>query len=317
MAKAKAFLGIDLGGTKIHAVVVTADGTVVASERAATEPKRGYKKIVAAIAEVAQEAANQGGLKLVSVPAIGIGVPGMVDAKQGRVVMAANLGWSDRPIGSDLAELLGRPVVVNNDVNFGALGETTFGAARGLKSAFAAYVGTGLGGAVIVRGKVVNGAHGFAGELGHMAAPFGIRPCGCGHRGCLETTASKTGMMHRIGEAVAKGEKCLLPRDGSLKTSAIRKALDEGCPTTRAALDDLATALAWGLASVGTILDPQAFVLGGGVVEGLHERIVPLVAERMPRFSTLYEKHAPDLRVAALGDDGVAMGAAVAAMQVT
>ncbi|MFM2091010.1 MAG: Glucokinase [Planctomycetota bacterium] len=313
--KTKAFLGIDLGGTKIHAVVVDRDGTVIASERAATEPKRGYRKVLATIAEVAREAAGQGGISLKDLPAIGIGVPGMVEAKKGRIVMAANLGWSDRPIAADLGEELGRPVVVGNDVNFGALGETAFGAARGLKSAFAAYVGTGLGGAIIVRGKVVNGAHGFAGEFGHMPSPFGLRPCGCGLRGCLETSASKTGMGHAIAEAVAKGERCLLPRDGTLKTSAIRKALDEGCPTTRAAIEQLAASLAWGLAAVGTVVDPQAFVLGGGVIEGLHERIVPMVAERMPRHSALYARHAPDLRVAALGDDGVAAGAAVAAMQ--
>jgi glucokinase len=315
MAKPKAFLGIDLGGTKIHVVAVDRDGRVKASGRAATEPKRGYRKVLATIAEVAASVAEEGGVRIKDLPAIGIGVPGIVEPRKGRIVLAANLGWTDRDIAADLGELLGAPVVVGNDVNMGALGEMAFGAARGLKTAFAAYVGTGLGGALIVRGKVVNGAHGFAGELGHMPAPFTQRQCGCGHRGCLETSASKTGMMQRIAEGVARGETCLLPRDGTLKTSAIRKALDAGCPTTTAAVDELAGALAYGLSAIGTVLDPQAFILGGGVVEGLHERIVPMVAERMPLHAALYARYAPDLRVAALGDDGVAAGAAVSAMQ--
>ncbi len=314
MAKTDLLLGIDLGGTKIHAVVLTAKGKVKATARAKTEPKRGYKAVLASIVEVAKSAATEAGLKLRGLPAIGIGVPGPVDHKRGVVITAPNLGWQDRPIAADLAEHFGVPVSVGNDVNMGALGEVTFGAARGLRSALAAYVGTGLGGGVVVKGKVVNGAHGFGGEIGHVASPFNPkRRCGCGKLGCLEMTASKKGLMAAAAEAHAAKRRCLLPAGGELKTSHIADALAKGCPTTAVAIDELGEALAWGLAGLGTVLDPQAFILGGGVVEGLHERILPTVARRMPAHSFLYQRHAPDLRVAALGDDGVAMGAAAAA----
>ena len=190
-------LGIDLGGTKIHAVMIDPNGRVLASARRATESEDGYKSVLKRIAVTAEEVAAAVGVKVESLPSIGLGMPGPIDDLRGVVHLAPNLGWRECPVAADLKKLLKRPVVLGNDANFGCLGEVTYGAAAGATSAFAAFVGTGLGGGLVLNGHLLNGLHGFAGEIGHITAPFSTVRCGCGLRGCLETSASKVGIMFR------------------------------------------------------------------------------------------------------------------------
>lgn len=314
MAKHRYRLGIDLGGTKIHAVVVDSHDEVVGSHRLPTRGELGYRKVLQRIAECAEEAMDDAGVKTRHVSAAGLGVPGPVDARRGRILMCANLGWSPPvPIGPDLAKLLGLPVALGNDANFGALAEASLGSARGCNPVFAAFVGTGLGAGLVKGGRVLNGAHGYAGEFGHVSAPFGEAPCGCGRRGCLETVASRRGIIRLLREVSARGERRLIKCSGKLRSSALRDAYQQGCPATRKAIGICADALAWGLATAGMILDPQVFVLGGGVMEALGKQMLPRIASRMAALSSLYALHPPDLRLAELGDDAVAVGAAVAA----
>ncbi|GDY13962.1 glucokinase [Planctomycetota bacterium] len=329
----KPLLGIDLGGTKIHAVTFLADAgkiTVLGTAKRETRAERGYKAVLKRIAETAADSLEDAGLSSKEVAAVGCGAPGPVDAK-GTIAVAANLGWKDRPLGKDLSSLLNRPVTIGNDVNCGALGEATHGSARGTASAFFAFVGTGLGGALIVDGRILNGAHGYGGEIGHLPAPFGDQICGCGRPGCLETTASKTGIVRIIKAEVAAGTRCLLPQfshasggsppgksssgGASLKSKELKAAWQEKCPATRAAVSRCGEALAWGLAVVGQTVDPTVFVLGGGVAEALGPALKPHLLKGMRERSMLYRRFRPEIRLAALGDDSVAVGAAVAAMQ--
>jgi glucokinase len=314
MANAPLCLGIDLGGTKIHVLAVANDGSVVASARCRTGGEAGYDAVIARVGQTADEVAAKVGRPLRDFDGIGVGVPGPVDDARGVMLMAPNLGWRDRPIADDLSRRCERAVVVGNDVNFGALGEVHHGAARGVASACAAFVGTGLGGAVIIDGRVVNGRHGFAGEFGHIPSPFGDILCGCGQRACLETVASKTGVGRLVAEAVAAGRPTLLQqRDEKLRSSEIRSAWDHGCPVVREAVSSAARALAWGLSAIGNVIDPEAFILGGGFVKALGERLLPQVRDGMAAYSVLYQRNPADLRVSSLGDDSVAIGAAVAA----
>ena len=307
-------LGIDLGGTKIYALVVDRKGRVLGSARRPTKPAQGYRRVLERIDETAHEAAADADLRFRDLDAIGLGVPGPVDLRRGLVVMAPNLGWGPKPVARDLGRLLERDLVIGNDVNFGGLGEATYGAGRGAQSSFSAFVGTGLGGALILNGRIVNGFHGFGGELGHVSAPFGTARCGCGRRGCLETTASKTGMARLIAEAEAAGVKSKVERtkDGRLRSSALLWAWRHHCPATRRALKQSARALAWGLAMVGNIFDPEVFILGGGVMEALGGELLSVVRGFLPDYSALFQLRKPTVRLAALGDDAVAMGAAVA-----
>ncbi len=310
-------LGIDLGGTKIHALAVDDQGMVHGKSRRETKGGAGYQGALERIAETAIEAAAAAGCTIGEVVGIGLGAPGPIDEGSGDILLAPNLGWGRQALGADLSRRLGRPsdrpVMVGNDVNLGALGEVRAGSARGARSVCAAFIGTGLGGALVIDGCVVNGAHGFGGEIGHVRAPFGDALCGCGQRGCLETVASKTGIARAISEAIASGEPSLISpaaKDGRLRSSEIHRAWSAGCPATVRAMTQAARALAWGLATVGHIVDPEVFVLGGGLIERFGEDLAALVRGFMPEYGVLYQRHAPDVRIAALEDDAVAIGAA-------
>jgi glucokinase len=305
-------LGIDLGGTKIHAVVIDPKGKVVGTARTATKVDKGYAAVLGRIADTAREAVATAGAKWKDIGAVGLGVPGPVDVKKGIILMAPNLGWDPVPVGDDLHKLIDREVVLGNDVNFGALGEATYGCASEVTSAYMAFVGTGLGGAYVHRGRIINGAHGYAGEIGHLTAPFGDALCGCGRTGCLETTASRSGIVRQIREAAARGQAALVPSEGPVKSSALRDACAAGCPVVSAAVERCAQSLAWGLGVIAHVVDPRVFVLGGGVAESLGQSFVSRVAHHLAGSSVLYTRNAPDLRLAVLGDDAVAMGAAVA-----
>lgn len=307
-------LGIDLGGTKMHAVVVDSKGKVLATARRPTKPEDGYKAVLKRLVVTAHEVAEEAGLQVKDFPAIGLGMPGPIDDRRGVVHLAPNLGWRDRAVADDLKKLIKRSVVLGNDVNFGCLGEATYGCATGSASAFAAFVGTGLGGGVVLNGRLENGLHGFAGEIGHIPAPFGDAPCACGLKGCLETSASKIGIIRLILEQQQRGIKSLigLKKGDRVKSSQLRDAWKRKCPATRAAVTQSCRALGWGLGAVAAVIDPQVFVLGGGVMEAMGRELLPLVRSGMEEFSMSYRERKPDLRLAALGDDAVAIGAAVA-----
>lgn len=307
-------IGIDLGGTKIHAVVVNQRGKPLGAARRPTKVEAGYREVLKRLRDTALEALADARISIRDINAIGLGMPGPVDQERGRVVVAPNLGWMDKPVAEDLRALLKRPVVLANDVNCGGLGEATYGAAKGAASAAAAFVGTGLGGAIILAGRLINGAHGFAGEIGHVPAPFDGATCSCGRIGCLETVASKTGIARMILDNQKKGMRCRLKIDKltKLRSSDLLRAWNAGCPSTRRAIKVSARGLAWGLAAMGGIFDPEVFVLGGGVVEAMGNVFLPIVREHIQEYSLLYSRRKPDVRLAALGDDAVAIGAAVA-----
>lgn len=314
MAK-KHTLGIDLGGTKIHALVLDEDGEVKGFHRTETKADEGYRAVVERLKTVAEGALHEADLGWKQIRGVGLAVPGAVDPRQGLVHLAANLGWSQKPVGPDLSCLLDRAVTVGNDANLGVLGEAMHGAAKGAKNVVGLFMGTGLGAGVVIRRRLVNGRSGLAGEIGHIEAPFGNAMCGCGKRGCLETVASKTGIARLLGEAVSRGEACLVKSKGKLKSSELREAYRKGCPVTLRVIQQSAEALAWGLVAMAHAVDPDVFVLGGGMMEALGDDMLPLVVRNMGERSIFLQRSPPEIRLAALGDDAVAIGAASLAEQ--
>lgn len=308
-------LGIDLGGSKILAVVIDSKGRVLGVSKHATRPEDGYKKVLKRLARAGNDAmarADLGKEERKHLAILGLGVPGPVDPESGEVLVAHNLGWKRKAIARDLGALLRREVVIGNDVNFGALGEATYGAAAGSRSVCMAFMGTGLGGAVVVDGQVRNGAHAVTGEIGHLRAPFGAARCACGNRGCLETTASKNGIARLLREAVAAGRRCKVDNLKRLKSSDLRKAWKGGCKSTRGAVRASAHALGWGLAVFGTAFDPEIYVIGGGVMEALGKQMVGDVRDGLAAACPFFRRDTPRVRLAELGDHAVAIGAAVA-----
>ncbi len=290
-ASSSATLGLDLGGTKIAAGVLVGERLVSYLER--PTPK-GATAIVRALAEAAREAARGQ-----AVAAVGVGTPGPLDFERGVVRFAPNLpGFKNFPLKARLEALLGLPVELENDANAAALAEHHLGAARGARHSLFVTVSTGIGGGVIVDGKVHRGAFGQGGEVGHLTVLPGGPLCGCGNRGCLEAVAS--GRALERDAAYAYGREVPVPELFSRKD-----------PKARALVEGAAFYLGLALAGLQKVLDPEVVVLGGGVALGGGEAFVRRV-EAAYRGHLRGWRRAP-LRLAALGRETGVIGAALAA----
>jgi glucokinase len=289
-------LGIDLGGTNIKtAVIETGPGgcRVVASDRTPTGALDGPDAVVARLVTAAASAVRAVG----PVDGVGLGVPGLFDADTGEIVLFPNLPgpWSGRPLVAEVEAAIGRPVALVNDARAGALAETRLGAAAGCRTVVYLALGTGVGGGVVVDGRLHTGPHGRAGEIGHQVLVAGGEPCGCGNRGCLESYASAAALSRLGGRATPE------------EVVGAALAGDEGA---RAAVEAVAARLAHGLANVVTVLLPERIVVGGGVAAAGDLLLEPLrrdLARRAPLVPTEWYDVVP----AAVGPLAGAVGAAL------
>jgi fructokinase len=264
-------IGIDLGGTKIEAIALDADGAERFRQRVAT-PRGDYAGTIEAVAALVA-----GAEAAVGASTIGVGMPGVVSPASGLVKNANSTWLNGRPLAEDLSARLARPVRLANDANCFALSEATDGAAADLPVVFGVILGTGVGGGLVVKGQVVTGANAIAGEWGHNALPWpgeGEWPgpeCYCGRTGCIETFLSGPGLANDY--AACAGRR--------LDAAAIVAAADAGDSAAGAAIGRYERRLARGLASIINVFDPDAIVLGGGVsnIGRLYERVPRLWGE--------------------------------------
>lgn len=312
-AEKGAWVGIDLGGTKVYAVALRGD-EVVAEAKAKTPTQGGPLAVVDAIAALVAGLRTAVPADAGSVAGVGVGAPGVVDA-DGMVREAPNLpGWLEPfALGEALAGELGLPVVVENDVNAGIVAEHRLGAARGEDDVLGLFVGTGVGGALILDGRLRRGASGGAGEIGHTVVARDGRRCGCGGLGHLEAYAGRAGMERRARKLEAGGEQTLLvdlAKRKRMTSSVFAKALAGGDKVAAALVDEAVGALGLAVASAATLLDLRLVVMGGGLAERLG---APFAAQVEKAARKLAFAEARSLRVvpALLGDRGGATGAAV------
>jgi glucokinase len=304
--------GVDLGGTKIQVIRVAGD-EVVASGRRSTPPG-GPEAVVAAVAETVGELGDPQQLT-----AVGVGAPGAIEVDTGIVKRAPNLEGFDRPVplGPLLSEAIGLPVTVDNDVNVAGLAEHRLGAGVGSDDLLAVFVGTGVGGGLVLGGQVRRGPGGVAGEIGHVIVKDGGRRCGCGGHGHLEAYAGRAGMERTARKRHEEGTKTKLVKlagDGRMKSSVFAKALDEGDHLAEELVAEAAQALGAALASAVALVDLDRVVLGGGLGDRLGAPFIEAV-ERETR-ERLFVADAPFTVVpAALGDLAGARGAALLARE--
>ena len=290
-------IGIDLGGTKIEAIALDADGCERFRHRIAT-PRGDYAGTIEAVAALVIRAEE-----VVGTSTVGIGMPGVISPASGLVKNANSTWLNGRPLSEDLQARLGRPVRLANDANCFALSEATDGAAARLPIVFGVILGTGVGGGVVVDGRVVTGANAIAGEWGHNALPWPDPeerpgpPCYCGRRGCIETFLSGPGLAN--DHARGAGTR--------LDPSAIVEAASRGDLAACATVERYERRLARSLASIINVLDPHAIVLGGGLsnIDRLYERVPALWTEFV--FS---DAVATELVRAKFGDSSGVRGAA-------
>ncbi len=313
MAK-KFFVGVDVGGTKIAAGLVSPSGEILGWEKASTPRAKGAAEVMKVIVRAVRDVIADAGLKSRRLRAIGIGVPGLVDAKTGKVLVAPNIPIAGYPIAAELERRFGVPVAIGNDVNLGVLGESWRGCGRGVENLVGLFPGTGVGGGVISDGKLLLGTHGAAAELGHIVLDAKGPKCGCGARGCLEAYASRTAMERDIRAGVKAGEKSdiVALNGGSLaqiKSKVLARALRHRDPLVTRVLRAAAERLGDGCVSLRHCFDPDLFILGGGVIEACGDFMLPIVQRRLAADPLFRKIGACRVTRSRLGDDAVVLGA--------
>jgi glucokinase len=309
--------GVDLGGTKIQTVVVDAGGEVAGQSRRPTPTTGGPADVAAEIAGALEDAAAEAGVKTSSLEGIGVGSPGNVDDTAGTVSAAMNLpGWGGSfNLRKALEKSCGAAVRLGNDVQVATDAEFALGSGRPYNSLLGVFWGTGVGGGIVLDGKPWIGRD-VAGEIGHVVVRIGGALCGCGRRGCMEAYAGRASMEARARRRANRGEKTVLfkimeERGRTRLSSGVwARALDKGDPLARSLLDRAVRALGAGVASCQNVLDVEAIIIGGGLGLRLGEPYVERIRDAMmPHLFA--DDHPPAVELAALGDLGGAIGAAL------
>ena len=312
-------VGVDMGGTKILAAVFDARHRLLAREKKATRPERGVAAVLERVAECVNEALAAAAIPHHAVAAVGVGVPGMVNARRDLILVAPNLGWKDVPFARLLSKRIHVPVTVVNDVQAGTIAVQQLGTGRGLKDFACMFIGTGIGGGLVIQGELYRGAGGMGGEIGHMVVvPQNGPRCGCGNRGCLEAVASRSAIVRRIVAAMAKGRSSVVYDlcDGDparIRSRILAEAYREGDKLTVEIINEACEYIGFGAANPINVLNPQAVILGGGLIEALGSKLLPRIRKAAWAHTIGATAERVNIRDSGLGDDAGILGAALAA----
>ena len=308
------YLGIDLGGTNLVAAAVTADGHILG--RSSVPTPTGADAVLSAMEQVSRDAVALAGLTLEDFASAGIGAPGIANPDTGVVEYSCNLDFHNVAVTAPLSQRLGIPVFLENDANAAALGEFAAGAGKGTSNMVAITLGTGIGGGVILDGKLFSGSNHAGSELGHFVIQMDGPQCTCGRRGCFETYASATALIRQTKEAMERHPEslCWSLCGGDLNKVSGRTAFDakaQGDPTGTEVIEHFLTALACGITNIVNIFQPEVLCIGGGVSNQGDALLPPLQAvldrEDYARDCT----HRTRLAIATLGNDAGLIGAAL------
>ena len=294
-------VALDVGGTGMKCALVKPDGTVVHAERHPTLAQRGPEAVTANILDIADGLAGRARAEGLEPVAVGLVVPGVIDEENGVAVWSSNVGFRDVPLRKLLTDRLGLPAALGHDVRVGGLAEARLGAGRGQRYVLFVAIGTGIAAALVVDGKTYGGAHGAAGELGHIVVRPGGTPCPCGARGCLEAETSARSIGRRYAEISGNPEATAFDVVGRLDQD----------PAARQIWQEAVDALADGLLTAQALYDVDVLVLGGGLAEAGEALLEPLRGELEKRLTF---HRMPRIVKAELGDTAGCKGAALLAL---
>ncbi|MBR3040720.1 MAG: ROK family glucokinase [Lachnospiraceae bacterium] len=305
---AQYIFAVDLGGTTVKLGLFDKEGNVLEKWEIVTRKENNGENILPDIAATILAKAEEKAIAKEDILGIGIGVPGPVDSK-GTIYKAANLGWDVFNVSDTLSELTGLPVKTGNDANVAALGEMWKGGGQGYNSIVAVTLGTGVGGGVIIEGKLLAGATGAGGEIGHIHVEDNERiPCGCGNTGCLEQYTSATGITRLANERLALDAKPSVLRDGEVSAKTVFDAVKAGDELAIEVAEIFGMYLGKGLAVVGAVVNPEAFVIGGGVSKA-GEVLFDYIEKNYMKYS-FHGTRNVKFKLATLGNDAGIYGAA-------
>lgn len=310
MGAGKHVVGMDIGGTKMMAVVFDEKFRPVGRYRKKSKGKVAPEEHVFNIIQGALDDAGVGDIE-----GIGMGSPGPLDPEKGVVIDTPNLGWKNFPLAKLVGEKFGVPTVLDNDVNMGTYGEWCFGEVKDCRYLLGMFPGTGIGGGIIIDGKLYHGATGSAGEVGHMTLEVDGPFCGCGKNGCLEGLASRIAIAKEVAALAARGDApYILENYGTdlakIRSGALSRAVEAGEKQVEAVIRRAAFYVGVGVANLINVLSPEAVVLGGGLVEAMESLYLEEVKRAVKTHAMPFLRKDVRIVPAKLGDDAVAMGAA-------
>lgn len=275
--------GVDVGGTTVKMGLFTVGGAILDKWEIKTHTENGGESILPDIATSVNEKLAEKEISKDEVAGIGIGIPGPID-EDGVVPHTANLGWGYKAVTKELSELTGLVCKGGNDANVAALGEMWRGGAAGYTNVVMVTLGTGVGGGIIIGGKILTGSNGAGGEIGHLHVDDDIPgQCGCGNHGCLEQVASATGITNLANRALAESEKPSMLRDGEVSAKTVFDAVKAGDELAMEVAEQFGKYLGTALANITAVVDPQAIVIGGGV-----SKAGPVLLEYVEKY---YQKY--------------------------
>ncbi len=274
------YIGIDLGGTFIKGGIVDGQGNIVVQDKTPTQTQLGSGAVVMNIVSLAKTLLDSAEIAKEAVVGVGIGSPGMIDSQKGEVVFAGNLGWTHFPLANEVERALGLPVKLVNDANAAALGETKFGSGKAYENTILVTLGTGVGGGIVIDGKLFEGYRSAGAELGHAVIAVGGEPCTCGRRGCWEAYASATALIRDTKRAMEGDKTSKMWEIGGLDKVTGKTAFDyyDVDLSAKGVVDRYIEMLGTGIANLANEFRPEAILLGGGVCAQGDNLLKPLQA---------------------------------------
>lgn len=320
--KPEHIIGVDFGGTKILSGVFDKNLQCLARAKVSTKAERGVEPVIKRIARCVRDVVDEADLDLKQVRGIGIGAPGAINHENGSVIFAPNLKWRDVPLKKELEKELGVPVFVENDCNINTLGVYEVELKSKPKDMIGLFLGTGIGGGLIIDRQLYHGFNRTAGEVGHMVLQVDGPKCGCGNKGCWEALASRTAIFKRIQSAVKDGQKTILtemlgPDLNDLRSGDLRKAIRKGDKFVEKVIEDAAEYTGIAVGNFINIFNPEVVVLGGGVIDALEDEMMAIIVETAKDYAMDGTVKGIEIVASKVGDDAGILGGAVLARRET
>lgn len=313
------YAGVDIGGTNIKMGLVNSDGEIVVKSMFKTEAGIGGIEVVGEILKQLQQLTDKLHIRMSDLGGIGIGIPGVADTENGIVVAAANVGWYDVPLAQEVTKRSGLRCVIGNDANCAALGEQRFGGGKEYHDIVFITLGTGVGSGIILNNRIFAGMGSAGAEAGHMTLVYNGEMCNCGKRGCWERYASATALIMQTNDAISRNPDSYLAvlarKQGKVSGRTAFEAAEHGDRVAMQVVDQYIRYIAEGLISLGNILHPQAFVIGGGISHEGEHLMQPLREHLAAYINKSGFRPMIDVVQATLGNSAGTVGAAALVME--
>lgn len=306
-------IGIDIGGTTVKIGMISNIGEIIKKWEIPTNTLNAGKSIIGDIWHSIENELTVEKVDKSTILGIGVGAPGFIDADNGFIFEAVNIGWKDFDLTNQLKEKAGVPVFLENDANIAVLGENWKGAGKQARNLIAITLGTGVGSGVIVKGSILNGENGMAGELGHITIDPNGSPCNCGRTGCLETIVSATGIVRQAMETVAENPESkiakFVQKEGFITTKDIFKLAKTGDPLSVKIIEHTADTLGLVIANIGVTVNPSSVLIGGGVSKA-GDQLLTEITKAFEKYALPRVVEACQIKIAQLGNDAGIIGGA-------